>query len=318
MTSRRGSERRRWALPGSVLLWIAVVVALLVILDVVLVVTALGRTAPADNGIPGPIPTFTSVPSPGATPSATPTTAATPAAASEAAPARFLSVVSPTQAWRATAGSCSGPDPVIERTTDAGASWTPASISSYGVHRVDGLAAGTAKTSIVAGVGASCTDAALSSYTSGQFWAPDASGLVAGSVTQDGRIRLGASTLSSPCAHPQRVVAGPSNDAVLCEGVLVAKQGAGNWVTVPVAGLSAVVLDGSGYTLAITGAAGCSGVEIATLPGAGLAPTSAPTRVGCVPLKTLAGGIAIGRRANAVWLWSGEQVLVSKDGGATW
>ncbi len=49
----------------------------------------------------------------------------------------------------------------------------------------------------------------------------------------------------------------------------------------------------------------------------GVTPTTPTTPVGCSDAQT-EGPIAIDRAGQAVWMWAGDEVLVSTDGGKTW
>ena len=89
MDTRRGVRGLGRSIPRTTLIWVAAVVVVLVVLDVVLVSLALGRTAPEQNGPAGPIPTYSSTPrSPS---SATPGASGTPTAPAEAGAADGVS-----------------------------------------------------------------------------------------------------------------------------------------------------------------------------------------------------------------------------------
>ncbi|WIB67963.1 hypothetical protein DEI93_02665 [Curtobacterium sp. MCBD17_035] len=332
MSSNGGKGRLGFAVSRQALVWLAAVVVVLVVVDVLLVTVALGRTAPGDNGRAAPIPTFSSVPT--ATPTATPTArpsasasaTATPTPSATGTPAaagggqrRFLSAVSASELWRATSGSCTGGDAVVERSTDGGATWKPTATGQYDVHTVAGIVAGSVKTSIVAGTGADCTETELSSYTDGAYWAADSAALVSDYVTSDSRIHLSSGTAPSPCAAPTQILTTGSTTAVVCPGVLAVRQSAADdWVQVPVSGLVAATDTGSGFTLARTGRSTCDGVEVDTLTTAAAVAASKPTHVGCAPATTTSGAVAIVQTDDRVAVWSGSQVLTSTDGGTTW
>ncbi|PZF59460.1 hypothetical protein DEI81_13800 [Curtobacterium sp. MCBD17_013] len=330
MSSNGGKGRLGFAVSRQALVWLAAVVVVLVVVDVLLVTVALGRTAPGDNGQAAPIPTFSSVPAATATPTArpsasasatadpTPSATGTPTAAGDGQ-RRFLVAVSASELWRATSGSCTGGDAVVERSTDGGATWKAGSTAQYDVHTVAGLDAGGVKTSIVAGTGASCAETALSSYTDGEYWAADDAALVSDYVTTDSRIHMSSGTSPSPCASPTQVLTSGTTAAVVCPGVLAVRQtAADDWVQVPVSGLVAATPTDSGFTLARTGRSTCDGVEVDTLTTAAAAAGSKPTHAGCAPATTTSGAVAIAQTDSRVSVWSGSQVLTSTDGGATW
>ncbi|KQO62328.1 hypothetical protein [Curtobacterium sp. Leaf261] len=326
------SARDRWrtlggALTGRTLLWVAIVVVVLIVVDVVLVAVAVGRTAPADHGTPGPVPTFTSGPTPSGTASAaatpSPTATSFPGAAGGDTSAvtaderRFLSVVDGTTAWRATAGSCSDAAASVERSTDGGDTWKAVDFGSFDLRSVSALSAGSTKTTVHGGVGASCTPTGIASFTSGRFWAADA-GAAPATLTDQG-IRFGdGTTADAPCTTPRQVVDGDDGTAVVCADVLAWRDGSGPWVMVPMTGLRAVATSGTEYTVARVGQAGCDGIAIETLDAGSITRSSTPTAVGCAPATTTSGAVAVGQDGKSMWVWSGDQVLVSKDGGATW
>ncbi|WP_460772505.1 hypothetical protein [Microbacterium sp. GXF7504] len=153
--------------------WLAGVgVAVVAVIVVVLVVLALqhargdGTTAAS----PRPVPTFTE-----ATPTETPTPTPTPTQQPIAAPGageRFLAVGDGAM-WRATAGQCGGPAPVIERSTDDGATWEDVTPTYRGIAQVlslDPLAGDQAE--MIARMGPACEVQALRTFTYGRFWEP--------------------------------------------------------------------------------------------------------------------------------------------------
>ncbi|MEO8908075.1 MAG: hypothetical protein ABI310_08365, partial [Microbacteriaceae bacterium] len=139
--------------------WIVVGIAAFLLVDVALAAWALSTTrANGDPSNPGPIPTFTNMPTARPTPTATPTPIQ-PAA--QAAP-RLFAAVSATEAYRASPGSCTGPAAVLEKTTDAGATWAPQPTARYNFRTLLALSEATdTNLSAVAGANANC---AISAY----------------------------------------------------------------------------------------------------------------------------------------------------------
>lgn len=328
MSLNGGKGRRRPAVPGKALVWVAAAVVVLVVVDVVLVAVALNRTRAADHGQPAPVPTFSSVPSPapagsGASSPTAPMPSSSPSPAASrpdgvTSTRRFLSPVTASVVWRATAGACTGADAVVERSTDGGRTWETVATGRYGVHTVAGLDAGTVETSVVAGTGVACAETALSSFTDGRFWATDSAAAATDYVTSDSRVHLTSGSTPAPCAAPTQVLAVGTTTAVVCSGVLAVQEAGADWVPVPVAGLVTATTSGDALTLVRTGRSTCRGLEIDRLAVSAAVATSAPTRVGCASAASTSGPVAIGRTGTTVFLWSGDQVLRSADGGATW
>jgi hypothetical protein len=324
--SPRPGGRLRTGGSRTTFIVIAIALIVLVIVDVVLVGVALHRTAPSDNGNPGPIPTYSSRPTP--QPSATASASATPSAGATASTSgasevtstvRHLSVVSATEAWRSESGSCTDDSAVLEHTTDGGSTWSPVTISGKDVRTISAVSAGTQRTSVLVGVGSSCIPTGFSTYTSGEYWAVDTTPAVGASISATGALVLSGGTVASPCANPVQVVQGSTATAVVCPSGLAWRTGtSGTWVTVPLAGVRSIAINGASYTIARAGLTSCKGVQISRLAATGITPTSKPTVVGCAPLTDTAGPVALGQTASSVWVWSGEQTLVSKDGGTTW
>jgi hypothetical protein len=79
----------------------------------------------------------------------------------------------------------------------------------------------------------------------------------------------------------------------------------------------AIATSGTGYVLATSGAAGCAGVQIETLPSP-IKADSTPTPVGCAASVTAPEALTVSQSGNSIWLWTGTTTLVSTDGGITW
>jgi hypothetical protein len=330
--SPRPARRLRSGGSRTTFIAIAAAVVLLVVVDVVLVGVALHRTGPSDNGNPGPIPTYSSAPTPppsatasasaSASAPATPSADSTPStsgASDVTSTVRHLSVVSATEAWRSESGTCTDDSPVLEHTTDGGSTWSPVTLAGKDVRTISAVSAGTQRTSVLAGVGSACTPTGMSTYTSGKYWAVDTTPAAGASISSTGTLVLAGGTVASPCADPVQVVQGSTATAVVCPSGLAWRTGtSGTWVIVPLSGVRSVAINGASYTIARAGLASCKGVQISRLAASGITPTSKPTVLGCAPVADATGPVTLSQIASSVWVWSGEQTLVSKDGGATW
>jgi hypothetical protein len=168
----------------------------------------------------------------------------------------------------------------------------------------------------VVGAGANCAIGAYSSFTGGQFWQEYPQNLAGASYLDPAdrsKIHTAAGAEASPCPAALQLASGANSTAVLCADTVFTRAGDGTWASAPVPGVLALAPSGSGYTLAVAGAAGCSGVSIQSLAVGG-----SPTAVGCAASVTAPAGVTLAQQGQDLWLWSGNTVAVSTDAGATW
>ncbi len=305
-----GDTTRRNTLIGA-----AVAVVLLVVVDVVLVAMALGHTTPGAVGTPRPAPTFGV--SPEGTPSASPTPSPSETAQGEAAgeSRRLLSAVDGREAWRASSATCPVAQVVLEHTVDGGATWTPVTLGED-VRALWGMRATTEGLSLLEAVGDDCAPTERTTTDDGATWKAAAAGAAGAGITPDG-VRLGSTTVANPCPQPLDAFQGSTTTVVVCDGQVEWRTGTAAWVDVPLGGVRGVAVDGSSYTLARIGNPECDGVQFETMTAVGVTPATPTNRVGCSDAQT-EGPIAIDRAGQAVWMWAGDEVLVSTDGGKTW
>ncbi|WP_146240206.1 hypothetical protein [Curtobacterium sp. MCSS17_008] len=288
---------------------------LLVVVDVVLVAMALARTTPEAVGTPRPVPTFGASPERTPSASATPTSGATAQGAVDGESRRLLSAVDGQEAWRASSATCSDAQVVLEHTVDGGATWTPVTLGDD-VRAVWGMRATTAGVSVVAAVGDDCAATVRTSVDDGlTFRDGDVSAGGAG-ITPEG-ILLGATTAEAPCPEPIDAFQGSTTAVVVCDGQLEWRTGTAAWVDVPLSGVRGIAVDGTTYTLARVGTETCEGVQIETMPATGVTPTTTTTPIGCNPVNPDS-SIALDRAGQDVWMWAGDDVAVSVNGGANW
>lgn len=315
MKTRRGTRSLGRALPRTTLVVVAAVVVVLVVIDLVLVSLALGRTAPEQNGPAGPIPTFTSTPDTTETPRASASARADPASSSQQG-RRLLAAVDDREAWRGSGGACGGQRPVLEHTVDGGATWVPVELGTD-VGSLMAIRASSAQLSIMVGVGDDCTTTVRTATDAGVTWHPGTPGAAGAGISTDGVV-LAGETIQAPCADPIEVFQGERTSVVVCDGQLEWRAGTDAWVEVPMGGVRSIAVDGGEYTLARVDVASCSGVQLVTMPAADVTSSTAVSPVGCADEADSDGTVAIDRAGQDVWLWDGETVRVSSDGGASW
>ena len=297
--------------------WWFVVLAVLVVADVALIAAAVASTRPGEQREAGPIPTFSSGPPPEeqqtSSPTASPTTSPT-----STEPSGFLSVVSATEAWRATPGSCTDVAARVERSIDGGATWSAVELS-FDVRTVVALEAGSQRVSVLGGVGTACDRQFWASFTGGEFWKeyPAEAGSLGFTDVDGSTVTLRSGTVSSPCASPIRVVSSDGGDAVACEGLVTFRDAAGTWTPLDMPGVIDVTVSDDRYLIARSGADDCAGlaVQSVSIP---VTSRSFASPLGCIPDIDPAGDVSLSSSGQVVWADAGSQTLVSTDGGATW
>ncbi len=302
---------------GRVVAAIAVVAFLLV--DLALVWFAVRQTHPhtaAQGEVPAvPLPT-PSASTPAVPAQQQPTNASLPAPAPQIAP------VSATVAWRVTPGACaSGSVPQIERTEDAGAHWTASPVRELDARALFALVAiDPSSVRAVAGVGAACTPTAIESFTQGQFWRSASEPVTAWypDPASTNAVRTVERSVMTPCTTVSSVASRtPAEALVVCSSASAqfTADGGATWRD-PAGGahVALATATGDGYLVGVLGADGCAGTAIEDLDvdAGSLAPLS------CVAVDAAAAPTAIGASGSVVWLWSGDRVSVSTDGGRTW
>ncbi|GAB2683824.1 hypothetical protein [Thalassiella azotivora] len=298
--------------------WLTVALVVVVVADVVLVTLALrGPASPDRSGtlsgdaqvaasptqtpVPTPVPTETGPPPP---PAGAPTN-------------RLLDVVSDQAAWRAVVGSCPAGGSTVQRTDDGGLTWEDAGVDLPSVVR---LKADAASTAFVVGQDAEDCEPAFS-RTTGEDWRRSASSLeVAWFVSPSDRTTVSspAGAFPGPCGGPLVDVAPVTSDeaAALCPdgSVHLTQDGAATWSPVAaVPGAVALTDQAGGYLVAVAGDPTCAGLVVTRI-GA----EDAPQPVACAPASGTPAEVALSAADDAVWLWAGDAVLRSDDGGVTW
>lgn len=315
------SRRRRLAIIG---------VLVFVLVDILLVAWALiGVRAPhEDSGAAAtvqhtqtPSSAPTAVPSASATPTATPATAP---AADAVASTRVLSVVDQQTAWRATTGACPATPATVELSSDGGAHWKSSDASGTAkASSVVRLNAQSAKqASAVALSAQGCTPEYMRTYVAGDNWATYPAELQAtwyADPSKPSTVHSPTGDQVAPCPAVVGLAVRDAGDAaVLCSthDVYRTNDGGVNWgQPLHVAGAVAIGPTDSGYITAVVGAPGCAGTASAAFDPA----TGAASTGGCAGTTPPApGSVAIAGGGGSVWLWAGDVLVRSTDGGTTW
>ncbi len=241
--------------------------------------------------------TITASPTPTATPTPTPTPEAAPV---DLDAQRFLVVTGETSVWRATAGSCTdGTAPLVERSTDNGATFTDVTPTYLGIAQVASLDPfDAAQAEMVAGMGEGCEAQALRTFTGGDFWEsyPD---VLAGSTYVDfgdpSRVVTPDGAIDAPCAEAWGLRAQSGTVAVICEGGAFTRDGDG-WAEISTTGaVVAVAIDGDGVAVA-SSTPDCVGVLVTSGAGAATCVADAPAD----------GPVALATANGQLRLWAGD------------
>lgn len=304
--------------------WVYIAVAVFVLVDIALIVLALNGTRPAPSGTPAPIPTYT--PSPSGTSTPSPTPSATPSVSIDAVPStRIIAAFDGSTAWRATTGPCPATPATAEITTDSGATWRQTDANASGtlssLQRI--IVGGKALASMVTLTRSDCSPALIKTFVAGRAYAPfpaELTGTWYVNPASRNSVHSPAGDRTAPCSVVALAVRDSTSAAVLCADHTVhATTDAAHTFTssVAVPGATTIATSDAGYFAAATGQSGCAGLQIVTLTATLQSATAGCYATSLTP-QSLAANVALASAGGTVWLWAGDAVSRSSDGGATW
>ncbi len=277
-------------------------------------------TPSASTATPTPTPASTPTPSTSQTPSAGPTSASVEQV--RVIPAKRLLVADTgREAWRATVGDCSTPGRV-ERSTNRGKSWKR--VVETSLAPIVRLGTDQGNHYVVGGADPNCSTRYVAYSTAGgvlgQTDAPQ--GLWFLDPDERDRVVGPGNAMATPCKQ-QHVVGLAALDlskaVVICgDGVMMATSSSGmSWNRVAnVPGTMAVAAGTGRYWIAGFNKA-CDGISVR--PVAVDNNNISQGQRGCVKVsKVGAGEVALGVSEDTVWLWAGDNVSVSANGGRSW
>lgn len=274
-------------------------VAALAIVVGALSVTALQQARPSTpQGNAAPAPTF-DFSDDGAAPSPTPSDA--PEAPSFAADAERFLAVQGDRLWRSTAGTCGGPAPVVELSTDRGQSWTdvtpPDATQIFTTSALGDIAGET-----VAATDDDCAPTVLRTYTNGLEWSsyPEALGDATFLSPADSTtIVTPGSDPTAPCDDARSVRASRGVVGLICGSTAYALVD-GDWIELAT---KASAVDAVAGTIVVAHHAdGCEGVAITRHDGA------AVDELACIDDADPADPAAVSLLGDDLALWSGDAV----------
>jgi hypothetical protein len=234
---------------------------------------------------------------------------------------RLLAVNSATLAWRAVVGSCPT-DPQMEVSRDGGRTWRP---TDSGLRSISRMRSYNEASVFAVGGDEECKTRYAATGGPGESWAVNPRFL--GQTwyrlpTEHNRIHAPRGRLSSPCDDRLGDFAGlgSAGAAAICrDGTLrLTQDGGRKWRDVEGLASSgrAVGADEDVYVLAMQ-KADCEGIGVVLLsPGAREVKSDS---VRCAPLRGATDTeLAVAVRGQVLWLWAGDEVLVSTDRGRNW
>jgi hypothetical protein len=300
--------------------WIYVGVAAFLLVDVLLIVWALGSHSPATTaGTPGPVPSFT--PQTSATPTPTPKT---PTVA--VPPTRILSALDGATAWRATTGECPAPA-TPEVTTNAGNTWSPTNataevqitalqsltVVSDSLIQLVGLDAETCAPQFARSFVAGADYSLAPTLLGGQWYVDPADRSV---------VHAPSGMRDAPCESVVTLAVRTATEAgALCSDtrVFTTSDAGVTWGDFEtIRGAVNVAVTEMGYVIPTVGLPECAGVQLIALSVE--PPTVTPT--GCLPVaepaETMQGNVAVSEAAGTLWVWAGDSIQRSTDQGKTW
>ncbi|WP_163632514.1 hypothetical protein [Microbacterium sp. B35-04] len=274
------------------------VLALLVVVAV-LAWAAYQHTRPASAGDAAqPVPTFTlGVQAPTPTPTAEQV---------RREQTRFLSIGSEVW-WRATAGACGGPAPVIERSTDEGATWADVTPAYLGIAQVQTLDAFSGRDAEIVAAMSGCEAQALRTYTRGEFWESYPDVLAASRYvdpTDAGSVRLSSGPVPAPCPAAAGLHAFGDVVALVCDGRAWSWSDS-EWTQLPPEGAVAVGIDGSDILVGHR-AEDCDGVAVSRVS---VGDTESAAVLGCAAETDAAAPVAIDSAGGGVMVWAGDSLV---------
>lgn len=289
----------RQAPPGGRVLAVLAVAALAVGVGA-LSIFALERTEPS-----GPVKTASPAPTFdfGGTPTATPASPAPTQSTSRPADEERFLAVQGSQLWRATAGTCDSEGalaPNVERSLDAGATWTPATPTD--ARRVLNLSAPEpGSVEIIAAVGSGCAPTSLRAYTEALAWQaypPSASTYV--SPSDRGTVEIAGRPVAAPCENAHSARTSRERTGVICDGAAYAWID-DSWVSL-VSGAVALDAEAGTVVVAHVSAACEGGVAVTRFTG------TEGRDLGCVSGVDAASPAALSVLGADVALWSGGDI----------
>ena len=314
--NRNSVLRRRLLISG---------LAVFLLFDVALVSFALTAQKPTANAgtVVEPVEITTPTAEPAATEQPVGAPVETPSLISPP-PTRIITALDASTLWRANTGDCPAATATPELSTDAGDTWTArdASADTDSSAILSIYVDSESEASMVTLTAKDCAPQRVTTFVAGDQWQeyPDRVG-ADWFVDPTDRATVHSPTGAFPAPCTSVIALAPRTDsaaAVLCsDGTMYRTDDAaetfGPGIALP--GAANLTVSDDGYIIVATDQAGCAGAQLLTmsneLDGA-LSPN------GCRETAVTSGDLAVASADGIVWLWSGDEMSKSSDGGATW
>jgi hypothetical protein len=303
-----------------------VAIAVFLLADIGLIGLALASSRSANTASkPGPIPTFEAT-APSSAAAVKPTPTPSPTATSPAAvPTRILSAFNASTAWRATTGACPATAASPQISTDSGATWkTMDATGATKVTALQRIIVGSAASATMIGFSqVGCAPELVKTFQSGRNFAAYPKELASAwyvNPATRGSVHSPSGDRPAPCSTVVAIAPSDTKSAaVLCADhtIYATVDAAASWSPpTPVVGASNLALSTQGYLATAAADSRCAGVRLVTLAGNPLATTT----TACLPLAVAppVDQVAVSQGAGTLWVWAGDSLKRSSDGGATW
>ncbi len=299
--------------------------AVFLLFDVALVSFALTASKPSANAGTAVEPAETTTPT--AEPAATEQPVVEPVeptAIESSTPSRILTALDASTLWRATTGDCPAATANPELSTDAGETWTAldASADTDSSSILSITISSESEASMVTLTAADCTPQRVTTFVAGDQWQeyPDRVGADWYVDPADrASVHSPAGLFAAPCSAV--IALAPrtnSTAALLCSDGSLFRTGDGAATYGPgvaLPGAANLTVSDDGYIIVATEQAGCAGAQLLVtsdeLEGA-LTPS------GCREAGVTPSDLAVASADGIFWLWAGDVVSSSSDGGTTW
>jgi hypothetical protein len=235
-------------------------------------------------------------------------------------PQRLLFAMSENTAWRATVGDCNTPG-TLERSTDGGTSWKR--VVRTGLAPIVRLGQTASDLYTVGGVGRHCSSRYVAYAADGKvtestnspvdIWFPTAS--------DRDEVNGPGDTKSRPCKDHIIGLASLSlsRALVVCaNGSAMSTVNSGkDWREVTRLPGTLAVASGDGRYWLAGVTTKCEGITVRPLNVKGSRASEGANR--CLPVTGVESGqVALDVSGDAIWVWTGSQVQISKDKGRSW
>jgi hypothetical protein len=234
----------------------------------------------------------------------------------------LIAAASGNEAWRATVGDCNTSG-TVERSTDGGKSWMR--VLRSGLAPIVRLGMdGTGDFYTIGGAGQDCSTQYTAYSADGAIVAQTGNPLNLWFPRPNDRDQVygPGKTRAAPCdqAHVVGMTSLSISDAlVVCSNgaAMVTSDSGRSWDEADeLPGTMAVGSGGGRYWIAGTSAK-CDGVLVRSLTLREGELSRGPSR--CAPASKVApGAVAIDVSDNTIWIWAGQKVTTSTDGGRSW